>query len=37
MIDDHDVREMLHRRADAVPATPVEPRRPSGGPVAGSS
>lgn len=24
MIDDHDVREMLRRRADAVPATPVD-------------
>src|SRR5215204_4184960 len=24
MIDDHDVREMLQRRADTVPATPVD-------------
>ena len=24
MIDERDVREMLHRRADAVPATPAE-------------
>lgn len=28
MIDDHEVREMLHRRADAVPATPVDPTVP---------
>jgi WD40 repeat protein len=28
MIDDHEVREMLQRRADAVPATPADPTVP---------
>ena len=28
MIDDREVREMLHRRADAAPATPVDPTVP---------